>query len=105
LLFADGASTGRRGAALTSFACSVADSYGDLIDSYVVRCSDGASGTDALRGITVVGDPQQALQRRYGAGSGCAYLIRPDGYVGFGSARVPLPRFREYLDKVFASGR
>jgi len=105
LLFADGASTGRRGAALTSFTCSVATSYADLIDIYVVRCSDGGSGTDKLHGVTVVGDPHQALQRRYGASSGCAYLIRPDGYVGFRSARVTLPRLREYLDKVFVSGR
>jgi 2-polyprenyl-6-methoxyphenol hydroxylase-like FAD-dependent oxidoreductase len=30
-------------------------------------------------------DPKGALHRRYGAGSECLYVIRPDGYVGFRS--------------------
>ena len=55
----------------------------------------------AAPGVTIVDDPEQALQRRYGAAAGCAYLIRPDGYVGYCSTRVTLPRLRDYLDRVF----
>ena len=103
LLFVDGARAGRRSALLTSLAASVANSYPNLIDVYLVRSADAAAGPQAPSGVTIVGDPEQALQHRYGAQGGCAYLIRPDGYVGYRSASVTLPRLRQYLDRVFAA--
>jgi 2-polyprenyl-6-methoxyphenol hydroxylase-like FAD-dependent oxidoreductase len=105
LLFAGGASARRRGDRLTNLADSVARSYADLIDVYLVCAADAAAAPAAPPGVTVVRDSEQALQRRYGAGSGCAYLIRPDGYVGYRSASVTLPRFRQYLDRVFVPAR
>jgi 2-polyprenyl-6-methoxyphenol hydroxylase-like FAD-dependent oxidoreductase len=101
LLFAGGASVRRRGDRLTTLADSVVRSYADLMNVYLVCPSNAGAAPDAPPGVTIVRDPAQALQRRYGAGSGCAYLIRPDGYVGYRSASVTLPRFRQYLDRVF----
>jgi 2-polyprenyl-6-methoxyphenol hydroxylase-like FAD-dependent oxidoreductase len=100
LLFADGASAQRRSDLPTTLADSVACSYAHLIDVYLIRPTDGAARLDAPHGVTVVGDPERALQRRYGAAIGCTYLIRPNGYVGYRSPSLTLPRLRQYLDRV-----
>jgi 2-polyprenyl-6-methoxyphenol hydroxylase-like FAD-dependent oxidoreductase len=105
LLFARDGSTRRRGDRLTTLADAVVRSYADLIEVYLVQLSDAGAAPDAPHGVTIVRDPQEALQRRYGAGNGCAYLIRPDGYVGYRSASVTLPRFRQYLDRLFGPAR
>jgi 2-polyprenyl-6-methoxyphenol hydroxylase-like FAD-dependent oxidoreductase len=102
LLFAGTPSARRTGDRVADLAASVARAYADVIDVYLVRPGDPAAAADPTPGVTIVGDPEQALQRRYGARGGCAYLIRPDGYVGYRSANVTLPRFRQYLDRVFA---
>jgi hypothetical protein len=34
-------------------------------------------------GAGVLVDPQREAHRRFGAGMPCAYLVRPDKYVGF----------------------
>jgi hypothetical protein len=104
-LFVGGASARRRDDRLATLADSVVRGYAGVIDVYLVHPADVTAAPDTPRGVTIVRDPEQALQRRYGAGSGCAYLIRPDGYVGYRGASVTLPRFRQYLDRVFASVR
>jgi hypothetical protein len=35
--------------------------------------------------ISVIHDPDGAAHRRYGAGSECLFLVRPDGYIGYRS--------------------
>lgn len=42
-------------------------------------------------------DPKAALHRRYGAGSECLYLLRPDGYVGFRSQPASWKALEEHL--------
>ena len=42
-------------------------------------------------------DPKGALHRRYGAGSECLYLVRPDGYVGFRSQPASWKALEEHL--------
>ena len=51
---------------------------------------------------SIVLDPQGALHRRYGAGSECLYLIRPDGYVGFRSQPADGAALDAYLSSIFA---
>jgi hypothetical protein len=96
LLFAGGA-----GDRADDLAAEVARGYGDLIDVYLVPLADAVASASPAPGVTIVQDPEQALQRLYGATAECAYLIRPDGYVGYRSANVALPRLRDYLDRVF----
>jgi 2-polyprenyl-6-methoxyphenol hydroxylase-like FAD-dependent oxidoreductase len=105
LLFAAGANARESDDRPVDLADSVARSYADLIDVYLVSPADAVAAPDVPRGVTIVRDPEQALERRYGAVNGCAYLIRPDGYVGYRSASVTLPRFRQYLDCVFTLAR
>ena len=42
-------------------------------------------------------DPKSGLHRRYGAGSECLYLLRPDGYVGFRSQPASWKALEEHL--------
>jgi 2-polyprenyl-6-methoxyphenol hydroxylase-like FAD-dependent oxidoreductase len=45
-------------------------------------------------------DPKSYLHRRYGAGSECLYLIRPDGYVGFRSQPAMWKALEEHLSMI-----
>jgi 2-polyprenyl-6-methoxyphenol hydroxylase-like FAD-dependent oxidoreductase len=42
-------------------------------------------------------DPRGALHRRYGAGSECLYVLRPDGYVGFRNQPASWNALEEHL--------
>ena len=46
-------------------------------------------------------DAEGELRRQYGAGSGCLYLIRPDGYVGYRSQPADAGRLSAYLQTMF----
>ena len=46
-------------------------------------------------------DGQRALHRRYGAGSECLYVIRPDGYIGYRSQPAQVEPVMGYLSTVF----
>ncbi|HEX3346199.1 MAG TPA: FAD-dependent monooxygenase, partial [Polyangiaceae bacterium] len=45
-------------------------------------------------------DPKATLHRRYGAGSECLYLLRPDGYVGFRSQPASWKGLEKHLSRV-----
>jgi 2-polyprenyl-6-methoxyphenol hydroxylase-like FAD-dependent oxidoreductase len=45
-------------------------------------------------------DPKGAMHRRYGAGSECLYLVRPDGYVGFRSQPASWKALEEHLEMI-----
>ena len=47
-------------------------------------------------------DPKAALHRRYGAGSECLYLLRPDGYVGFRSQPASWRALEDHLSGILA---
>jgi hypothetical protein len=49
----------------------------------------------------VVLDASKAMHRRYGAGSECLYLLRPDGYVGFRSQPAAWKVLEEHLASIF----
>ncbi len=48
----------------------------------------------------MIHDPHGAAHRRYGAGSECLFLVRPDGYVGYRSQPALLDPLMEYLGRV-----
>jgi 2-polyprenyl-6-methoxyphenol hydroxylase-like FAD-dependent oxidoreductase len=105
LLLFSGGSSRKRADALIALAASVSRGYADLIDVCLVPLGGADLAAETPPGVRIVHDPERALERRYGAVNGCAYLIRPDGYVGYRSGGVTLPRFRQYLDRVFAPAR
>ncbi|MEO1273131.1 MAG: FAD-dependent oxidoreductase [Myxococcota bacterium] len=50
---------------------------------------------------SVVQDVEKALHQRFGAGSDCLYVIRPDGYVGYRSQPSDMKLLFRYLDRIF----
>jgi 2-polyprenyl-6-methoxyphenol hydroxylase-like FAD-dependent oxidoreductase len=100
LVFLPASEEGRKTAALTELAGSVARSYGDLIDVYAIGAADPIA-TDLSPPVEWVSDPEQTLRRRYGVESAGLYLIRPDAYVGYRSSSAAPGAFREYLERIF----
>ncbi|MGH9276833.1 MAG: hypothetical protein ACRD12_01795 [Acidimicrobiales bacterium] len=45
----------------------------------------------------VLRDGDGAFRRAYGAADGCAYLIRPDGYVGYRTTQLDATRVLSHL--------
>jgi hypothetical protein len=50
---------------------------------------------------SVLLDGHRALHRRYGAGSECLYVIRPDGYIGYRSQPAQVDPVMGYLSTIF----
>jgi 2-polyprenyl-6-methoxyphenol hydroxylase-like FAD-dependent oxidoreductase len=46
-------------------------------------------------------DRSHALQRRFGAGSPCLDLIRPDGHIAYRAQPIDADKLRAYLDRLF----
>lgn len=46
-------------------------------------------------------DVSLECHEKYGGRDGCAYLIRPDGYIGFRSFDILVPELESYLQRLF----
>jgi 2-polyprenyl-6-methoxyphenol hydroxylase-like FAD-dependent oxidoreductase len=84
LLFDGSAATPEGYANLTAIARRVRERWGTHVDSVMI-VPRGDRPAELPADERVVLDTSKTLHRRYGAGSECLYLIRPDGYVGFRS--------------------
>jgi 2-polyprenyl-6-methoxyphenol hydroxylase-like FAD-dependent oxidoreductase len=72
--------------------------YRGLIDTYVVvQGSERPARLD--RSVAMITDKSRALHQRYGAAKECAYLVRPDGYVGFRSQPAVQSALTQYLER------
>jgi hypothetical protein len=98
LLFDGRAPTSEGYAHLARIAEDVAQRWGELVRPVVVVF--GSHMPPELAAASAAGrvwrDPEGTVHARFGAGSECLYLVRPDGYVGFRSqpaAMEPLVRF------------
>src|SRR5206468_3405214 len=96
LLFAGRGTTPARYRKLEEIEQGVRARYRDLIAVHLVVPQ--AAPTAALRwdGSRLL-DAEGELHRQYGAGYGCLYLIRPDGYVGYRSQPADDGRLTAYL--------
>jgi len=54
--------------------------------------------------VLAVGEAEDALRRRYGAGRGALVLVRPDGYIGFRGGLAEGAALRRYLDQALVAG-
>jgi len=84
LLFDGNAATAEGYANLEAIARRVRERWGAHVESAIV-VPYGERPAALAAGEQIVLDASRALHRRYGAGSECLYLLRPDGYVGFRS--------------------
>jgi len=55
----------------------------------------------SLGDASIVLDPHGAAHRRYGAGSECLFLVRPDGYIAFRSQPATLVPLMRHLSGIF----
>ncbi len=86
---------------IEAVASLVRDRFADLIDPFFVIHSDAP--TEALpAGFTPLSDSPGLLHRRFGAGSDCLYLIRPDGYVGYRAQPADPDKLAAYLRRLLA---
>lgn len=97
LLLFDGRSASADGyARFAAIASAVRDRYGDAVDVTVVTPRAARPG-ELPEGIAVLLDPDGELERAYGAETECAYLLRPDLYVGFREQPTDAARVLAYL--------
>ncbi|WP_052090778.1 FAD-dependent oxidoreductase [Modestobacter caceresii] len=88
--------------ALEELAASVRQATGGQVRPYLVAGPDLA--VPPLVDLPVLRDARGAFAAAYGTGGAgtAAYLVRPDGHVGFRTRPVSEPALREHLAGVFA---
>ncbi len=64
----------------------------------VERCRSKLAG---IANVRVMSDWEQATHHKYAAGANCAYLIRPDCYIGFRSQPMDEKLLNAYLNRIF----
>jgi 2-polyprenyl-6-methoxyphenol hydroxylase-like FAD-dependent oxidoreductase len=75
--------------------------HGSLIRSYAIFHPDCAAAS--LEGLPVLIDGRQEFARLYGPQRGSAYLVRPDGYLGYRAGSIDLEHLRQHLRTTFRS--
>jgi pentachlorophenol monooxygenase len=77
------------------------DQLGSLIRTYAIFHPDCAA--TSLEGLPVLADDRQEFARLYGPQRGSAYLVRPDGYLGYRAHSIELEPLRQHLRGTFRS--
>jgi 2-polyprenyl-6-methoxyphenol hydroxylase-like FAD-dependent oxidoreductase len=96
LLFDGAAPTAEGYANLVDIARRASERWGANVRPWIVV--PRRARPPELEGVEhVLLDAKGALHRRYGAGSECLYLLRPDGYVGFRGQRATWNALEEHL--------
>jgi hypothetical protein len=72
-----------------------------LINIFFVAVEPGSVPSNLHLNGRVILDPEHSLHYLYGAESGCVYLIRPYGYVGYRSEPATSSAFHEYIRRIF----
>jgi len=100
LLFDGSAPTPEGYANLADIARRVRERWGAHVEPVVVVPRPGRPAELPAQERVVL-DASKAMHRRYGAGSECLYLVRPDGYVGFRSQPAAWKPLEEHLASIF----
>jgi len=100
LLFAGSERDMSTGDALTPLADRIAAEYVNLVNLFIVL-EGRPKAQDLSPGRTLVGDPDGSLHRRYSAGKGSLYLIRPDGYISYRDRRARFDALQRYMQRNF----
>jgi 2-polyprenyl-6-methoxyphenol hydroxylase-like FAD-dependent oxidoreductase len=98
LLLLEGVDDRDSGPMLANLGANVRARFGDLVSEHLVLAPGHVEGRgDGLGAILT--DPTGELHERYGASGPTAYLVRPDGYVGFRSQPADEARLLEHLSR------
>ncbi len=98
-LFDGAAATPEGYANLADIARRVRERWGAHVDPVIV-VPRGERPAELPAHERVLLDASKAMHRRYGAGSECLYLVRPDGYVGFRSQPAAWKPLEEHLASI-----
>jgi 2-polyprenyl-6-methoxyphenol hydroxylase-like FAD-dependent oxidoreductase len=98
LLFTGADATPQRHRALRDLAAISQTMVGDTVQR--VRILPTAS--DEMDNVITLLDAHHEVATRFGAGTGLAALVRPDGYLGYRGALEDTGAFASYLARVFA---
>jgi FAD binding domain len=103
LLYANASETEEQLLGLEKLAASIRQSSGGQVHPYLITAPDLA--VPALVDLPVVRDADSGFRQAYGVGSTgtAAYLVRPDGHVGFRTRPVTESALQEHLAGVFSS--
>jgi hypothetical protein len=96
LLLLEGTSDRPAAGVLSATGAQVRDQFGDVVMEHLVLGPGRSENRSAWLG-PILSDPTGELHERYGAVAPTAYLIRPDGYVGFRSQPADGARLLEHL--------
>lgn len=77
------------------------DRHGGLIRAYAIFAPDCAA--TSLEGLPVLTDSRQEFARLYAPQRASAYLVRPDGYLGYRAPSIDLEHLRRHLGATFKS--
>ena len=99
LLFDGSAATAEGYRTLGAIAAKVTERYPGLVTPHVVVPGTSRPAALSWKGSVLL-DETSELHHRYGAGSECLYLVRPDGYVGFRSQPAELAALLDYLARI-----
>ena len=100
LLFTSHAASPDGHRALARLARAVRARYGEVVHTLIV--TPGAEPPASLDWDgSPLRDPGAELHTRFGARAECAYLVRPDGYVGYRSQPADQDRLISYLEGIF----
>jgi hypothetical protein len=86
------------GAAPAGVVEGLARRHGDLIRAYRIVAPEAAGRMDEI--CPVLADAEGRFRRVYDAAESAAYLVRPDGYVGFRSDALGADTLDPYLGRV-----
>jgi 2-polyprenyl-6-methoxyphenol hydroxylase-like FAD-dependent oxidoreductase len=107
LLYADATTTDEDLLGYEKLASSVREHAPGLVNIYVVLAPDAAGRPAAAAvpgvGVPVVSDAEGAYRAAYAAAGPCAYLIRPDGHVGFRTRPVLAGALEDHLRKILTA--
>lgn len=84
---------------LIEFGNKAGQTYSKVLKVHLIAATENApSGMEKWDGDLYL-DPEFSLHHKYGAGSECAYLIRPDGYIGFRCQPVDFAALKTYFEQ------
>jgi 2-polyprenyl-6-methoxyphenol hydroxylase-like FAD-dependent oxidoreductase/heme-degrading monooxygenase HmoA len=101
LVYADATTGEDEVLGIEKLAAKVRGRHLELVQVYVVASPDAVM--PAALDLPVLRDPDNAFRAAYGVRGAGAYLVRPDGHVGFRCAPVAAAAIDEHLDAVFAT--
>jgi 2-polyprenyl-6-methoxyphenol hydroxylase-like FAD-dependent oxidoreductase len=99
LLFDGAAATAEGYQNLETIARRIRARYGKHVNVHVVVPHATAPKALEWDGSTLL-DGHRALHRRYGAGSECLYMVRPDGYIGYRSQPAQVEPVMAHLSTI-----